>query len=320
MLDGVAAMTRFLQRSRLRAGHRRGPGHGRQLEVVGHRGRAAAAPGPRVVNSISLKEGEDEFLRQARLCRRYGAAAVVMAFDEQGQADSVERRVAVLHAGPPAAHRAGRASPPRTSSSTPTSSRSPRASRSTPTTRSPSSRQRAGSRRSCPTCGLGRRVQRLLRVPWQRPGPRGDPRRVPVPRHPGRAGHGDRQRGRAARLRRHRPRPAGAGRGRGPQPAARRDRAPAGDRPATTRDGEAAERRRTTWPGASLPVGERLTHALVEGFDAWIVEDTEEARPLAARPARGHRGPADGRDGHRRRPVRRRARCSCPRSSRAPGS
>jgi 5-methyltetrahydrofolate--homocysteine methyltransferase len=46
-----------------------------------------------VVNSISMKEGEGEFLRQARLLRRYGAAAVVMAFDEQGQADTLQRRI-----------------------------------------------------------------------------------------------------------------------------------------------------------------------------------------------------------------------------------
>ena len=51
--------------------------------------------GKPIVNSISLKEGEDEFLRQARLCRRYGAAVVVMAFDEAGQADTLERRTAV---------------------------------------------------------------------------------------------------------------------------------------------------------------------------------------------------------------------------------
>src|SRR4051812_1058353 len=51
--------------------------------------------GKAIVNSISLKEGEPEFLRQAGLCRRYGAAVVVMAFDEQGQADSLERRMAV---------------------------------------------------------------------------------------------------------------------------------------------------------------------------------------------------------------------------------
>jgi len=48
--------------------------------------------GKAVVNSISLKEGEEPFLTQARLCRRYGAAAVVMAFDEKGQADTLQRR------------------------------------------------------------------------------------------------------------------------------------------------------------------------------------------------------------------------------------
>jgi 5-methyltetrahydrofolate--homocysteine methyltransferase len=48
--------------------------------------------GKAVVNSISLKEGNDEFVRQAKLARRYGAAVIVMAFDEQGQADSLERR------------------------------------------------------------------------------------------------------------------------------------------------------------------------------------------------------------------------------------
>ncbi len=48
-----------------------------------------------VVNSISLKAGEDEFKQQARLCQRYGAAVVVMAFDEAGQADTVKRKVAI---------------------------------------------------------------------------------------------------------------------------------------------------------------------------------------------------------------------------------
>ncbi len=49
--------------------------------------------GKGIVNSISMKEGEAEFLRQARLVRRYGAAVVVMAFDEQGQADTIARKV-----------------------------------------------------------------------------------------------------------------------------------------------------------------------------------------------------------------------------------
>jgi 5-methyltetrahydrofolate--homocysteine methyltransferase len=48
-----------------------------------------------VVNSISLKEGEAEFVRHARLARRYGAAVIVMAFDEKGQADSLERRIEI---------------------------------------------------------------------------------------------------------------------------------------------------------------------------------------------------------------------------------
>jgi 5-methyltetrahydrofolate--homocysteine methyltransferase len=51
--------------------------------------------GKSIVNSISLKDGEVEFLRRARLIRRYGAATVVMAFDEEGQADSYARRIAI---------------------------------------------------------------------------------------------------------------------------------------------------------------------------------------------------------------------------------
>jgi 5-methyltetrahydrofolate--homocysteine methyltransferase len=52
--------------------------------------------GKAIVNSLSLKEGEDEFRRQASIVKRHGAAVVVMAFDEQGQATSVERKVAIL--------------------------------------------------------------------------------------------------------------------------------------------------------------------------------------------------------------------------------
>jgi 5-methyltetrahydrofolate--homocysteine methyltransferase len=51
--------------------------------------------GKAVVNSISLKEGEDSFIEQAELCRDYGAAVIVMAFDEQGQADTIERKVEI---------------------------------------------------------------------------------------------------------------------------------------------------------------------------------------------------------------------------------
>ncbi len=51
--------------------------------------------GKAVVNSISMKEGEEKFIAQAKLLRKYGAAVVVMAFDEQGQADTYERKVAI---------------------------------------------------------------------------------------------------------------------------------------------------------------------------------------------------------------------------------
>ncbi|HEY3162983.1 MAG TPA: methionine synthase [Candidatus Limnocylindrales bacterium] len=96
MLDGPAAMTRFLRRIAAEPDIATVPvmvdsSKWSVIEAGLHQ-----LQGKGVVNSISLKEGEAEFLRQARLCKRYGAAVVVMAFDEQGQAESVERRVAVL--------------------------------------------------------------------------------------------------------------------------------------------------------------------------------------------------------------------------------
>jgi len=95
MLDSEAAMTRF-------------------LNLVGSEPEIARVPimidsskwtvleaglkcvqGKAIVNSLSLKEGEEDFIGKARLVRRYGAAVVVMAFDEQGQAETVERKVAI---------------------------------------------------------------------------------------------------------------------------------------------------------------------------------------------------------------------------------
>src|SRR5215218_9180778 len=51
--------------------------------------------GKAVVNSISMKEGEAKFVAEAKVCRSYGAAVVVMAFDEAGQADTLERKVGI---------------------------------------------------------------------------------------------------------------------------------------------------------------------------------------------------------------------------------
>jgi len=53
--------------------------------------------GKGIVNSISMKEGEEEFIRQANIVKKYGAAVVVMAFDEKGQADSLERRIEICN-------------------------------------------------------------------------------------------------------------------------------------------------------------------------------------------------------------------------------
>ncbi|MFI5235294.1 MAG: methionine synthase [Gemmatimonadales bacterium] len=95
MLDSPAAMERFL---RLLASE---PDIARVPVVIDSSKWSVIEAGLQnvqgkpVINSISLKEGEAEFLRQAGLARRYGAAVIVMAFDEQGQADTVERRVSV---------------------------------------------------------------------------------------------------------------------------------------------------------------------------------------------------------------------------------
>src|SRR3712207_8682873 len=57
--------------------------------------RSTLFPYPPLFRSISMKEGEAAFIEQARICRDYGAAVVVMAFDEQGQADTFERKVEI---------------------------------------------------------------------------------------------------------------------------------------------------------------------------------------------------------------------------------
>ena len=151
MIDGVAAMDRFLKLVASEPDICRVPLmiDSSKWEVI--EAGLKVTQGKPIINSISMKEGEEAFLDHARLARKYGAAVVVMAFDEEGQADNLERRTRDLRAGLPAARRPGRASPPRTSSSTRTSSRWPPASRSTRPTAPTSSRPPAGSRRTCRT-------------------------------------------------------------------------------------------------------------------------------------------------------------------------
>jgi len=95
MLDAGAAMVAFLSRIAAEPDIAKVPVmvDSSKWEVIEAGLRCLQGKG--IVNSISLKEGETAFLAHARLVRRYGAAVVVMAFDEQGQADTVERKVAI---------------------------------------------------------------------------------------------------------------------------------------------------------------------------------------------------------------------------------
>ncbi len=95
MLDGAQAMTTFLNLIAAEPDIARVPVmiDSSKWEVI--EAGLKCVQGKAVVNSISLKEGEAEFLKHARLCQRYGAAMVVMAFDEVGQADTVERKVEI---------------------------------------------------------------------------------------------------------------------------------------------------------------------------------------------------------------------------------
>jgi len=95
LIDSVAAMTEFLNLVASEPDIARVPLmiDSSKWEVI--EAGLKCAQGKPIVNSISMKEGEEAFLRQARLCRAYGAAVVVMAFDEQGQADTRARKVEI---------------------------------------------------------------------------------------------------------------------------------------------------------------------------------------------------------------------------------
>jgi 5-methyltetrahydrofolate--homocysteine methyltransferase len=95
MLDSAAAMTRFLNLIASEPDIARVPIMIDSSKWSVIEAGLRCVQGKSIVNSISMKEGEAEFLRQATLCRRYGAAVIVMAFDEQGQADTFERKTRI---------------------------------------------------------------------------------------------------------------------------------------------------------------------------------------------------------------------------------
>ena len=149
--------------------------------------------GKGIVNSISMKEGEAKFLEQARLARRYGAAVIVMAFDEQGQADTYQRKTDICK----------RAYDLLVADGFPGRGHHLRPERLRHRHRHPRARQlrrrfhRGDALDQAPTCrtrSISGGVSNVsLLLPRQRRGARGDPHRLPLPRDQGRADHGHRQ-------------------------------------------------------------------------------------------------------------------------------
>ncbi|MFZ9991874.1 MAG: methionine synthase [Opitutales bacterium] len=99
LLDGVAAMTKFLNMAATEPDIARVPFmiDSSNFDII--EAGLRCVQGKAIVNSISLKEGHEEFVRRARLCRRYGAAMIVMAFDEKGQAATYEDKVRICVRG-----------------------------------------------------------------------------------------------------------------------------------------------------------------------------------------------------------------------------
>ena len=261
--------------------------------------------GKSIVNSISLKDGEAEFLRRAQLCRWYGTAVVVMAFDEQGQAVEVDDKVRICRRAyelltekvgfPPQdiifdpniltvatgieehnnyavnfieSIRADQRGLPRRR----TSRAASRTSRSRSAATTPSARR--CTRRSCTTRSRPAST-------WASSTPASSPSTK-------RSSRRSRSWSKTCSSIAGRTRPSGS------SSTPRRSKGKGG----------AAAEADEAW--RNEPVEERLKHALLKGIVKYIDEDTEEARQKYAVLPGDHRRPADGRHERRRRPVRRR--------------
>lgn len=95
LLDGVHAMTTFLNLMQSEPDIARIPVMIDSSKFAIIEAGLKCVQGKCIVNSISMKEGEAKFIEQARICKIFGAAVIVMAFDEEGQADTLQRRVAI---------------------------------------------------------------------------------------------------------------------------------------------------------------------------------------------------------------------------------
>ena len=258
--------------------------------------------GKAVVNSISMKEGEAAFIAHAKTVRRYGAAVVVMAFDEQGQADTLERKCAIARrAYDILVNEVG--FPPEDIIFDPEHFRDRDRDGGAQRLRRRLHRGRAldpGEPAARPR--LRRRLEPVVLVPRQRAGARGHALGLSLSRHQGRHGHGHRQCRADGGLRRSRCRVARSLRGRGAQPAARRGRAAAGagaeiPGPRQGEEGGRSRLARAAGGRAALARAGARHHRFHRG----------RRRGSAARgraPAARDRRPADGRHERGRRPVR----------------
>ena len=247
--------------------------------------------GKPIVNSISMKEGEEKFLEAAKICRSYGAAVVVMAFDEQGQADTLRAQGRDLHPRLQAPDRGGRLPARGHRLRSRTSSPSPPASRSITATASTSSRRPARSARPCRTstsraasrtsasrsAATSRCARRCTRCSSTTPSRRAWTWASSMPASSRSTTTIDPELREACedvvlnrRDGRHR---AAAG-------IAERFKAGAG---------QAKTRQDLTW--REEPVEERIEHALVNGITEFIDADTEEARQGVERPLHVIEGP-----------------------------
>ena len=149
--------------------------------------------GKAVVNSISMKEGEAEFIKHAKIVRRHGAAVVVMAFDEQGQADTFERKTAICaRAYKILTEQVG--FPPEDIIFDPNIFAIATGIEEHNNYGVDFIEATRWIRQNLPRRAyFRRRVEHLVLVPRQRAGARGDALGVPLSRDPGRHGHGHRQ-------------------------------------------------------------------------------------------------------------------------------
>ena len=230
MLDSVAAMRRFLNILATEPEVARLPFMIDSSKWTVLEAGLQCVQGKPIVNSISLKEGEEEFLRKARHVRRYGAGAVVMAFDEQGQADTIERKVAICQrAYKLLTEKVG--FEPRDIIFDPNVLAIATGIEEHNDYAHQLHRGDAADQEDLPGVqGQRRHQQPVVLLPRQRSRPRGDARGFSLPCHRSRPRHGDRQRRPARRLRGHPEGSARARRGHHLQPPRRRDGADGGVR------------------------------------------------------------------------------------------